>query len=358
MPIRNSEDIMSANIDTSNGRDNIAYLGSRNDVWHRMGQEMLPGQTIEQWAEAAGLGWSAIKVPALVALDGPAFDHIDPSKRMLPAPDRSFIVRSDTAGLLGFVSGEEESEGYQIVQPAETLDWFQRYIAHDDRFALDVAGSLDGGRRIWATAKFNGDLSVAGEQHRARVLMSTTYDCSGATINQGTVTRVVCQNTLRAAHADKSCMVRTRHSTKFDAAKVGKELAQLAKGFAQFKAIGDAMATVEFTKDQVADFFKDMLEIKRDAKKDDISTRKVNQCIALADAYKQSIAEGAAKDSVWAALQAITRYADHDRSVKNGDVSESQARFNAAQFGSGDTFKGKAMSLLLPLVKDKVLIAA
>jgi phage/plasmid-like protein (TIGR03299 family) len=349
---------MSANIDTSNGQNNIAFLGSRNDVWHRMGQEMLAGQTIEQWAQSAGLGFRAIKVPAIVALQGPDFDHIDASKRFLPAPDRSFIVRSDTAGLLGYVSGEDESAGYQIVQPAEVLDWFQRYISVDDRFALDVAGSLDGGKRIWATAKFNGDMNIAGENHRARVLMSTTFDCTGATINQCTVTRVVCQNTLRVAHGEKSAQIKTRHATKFDAHKVGKELAQLAKGFETFKHIGDAMATVDMAKDQVAHFFADMLDIPRNAKKDDLSTRKINQGIALADAYRKSVSEGAPEGSVWAALQACTRYADHDRSVKNGDVTESVARFNSAQFGTGDSFKGKAMGLLLPLVKDKVLIAA
>lgn len=28
---------MSANIDMTNNRANIAFIGSRNDIWHRMG---------------------------------------------------------------------------------------------------------------------------------------------------------------------------------------------------------------------------------------------------------------------------------------------------------------------------------
>jgi phage/plasmid-like protein (TIGR03299 family) len=349
---------MSANIDMSNARANIAFLGSRNDVWHRMGQEMLPGQSIEAWATAAGLGWTAVKVPALVALNGPAFDHIEPSKRMLPAPDRSFVVRSDNAGLLGYVSGENANSGYQIVQPADVLAWFERYIAVDDRFQLDVCGSLDGGKRIWATARYNGGIDVAGEQHTARVLMSTTFDGSGATINQCSMTRVVCQNTLRIAHADQRTAIKTRHSTRFDAAKVGRELAQLAQGFAQYKAIGDAMATVEMSAQQTSEFFKTILEIPFDAKKEDVSSRKMNQFRDLSRAYGTSVREGAEKNSVWAALQAITRYADHDRSVQKGEQSETVARFASAQFGTGDQLKGKAMGLLMPLIKDKVLITA
>jgi phage/plasmid-like protein (TIGR03299 family) len=205
---------MSHGIDMSNNRANIAFLGNRADIWHRMGNEMLEGQSTDDWAASSGLNYRAIKVPAVVALNGDAWDHIPAEKRFLPAPDRSFIVRSDTAGLLGYVSGETDASGYQIVQPREVLDWFDRYIAVDDRFKLDVCGSLDGGRRIWATAKYCGDIDVAGEQHSARVLMSTTYDASGATINQCTMTRTVCQNTLRIAHADGRAQIKTRHSTK------------------------------------------------------------------------------------------------------------------------------------------------
>ena len=349
---------MAANIDMTNGRANMAFMGSRNDIWHRMGQEMASGMTIDQWATAAGLGWEAVKVPAIAALEGARFDHLPAATRFRKIEDRSFIVRGDTGDMLGYVSGEGEATGYQLVQPREVLDWFQRYISVDDRFALDVAGSLDGGRRIWATATYNGGIDIVGEEHRARVLMSTTFDGSGATINQGTMTRVVCQNTLRMAHAEKSAQIKTRHSTRFDAAKVGKELAQLAQGFAHFKAIGDAMGQVEMAKDQVSDFFKDMLDIPRAAKRDEISTRKANQFGELTSAYRRSVSEGAPQGSVWASLQAITRYADHDRSVKSGDLKEDVARFNAAQFGTGDAFKGKAMDLLMPLVKDKVLIDA
>lgn len=350
---------MSHNIDMTNDRANIAFLGSRNDVWHRLGQEMQAGMTIQQWITAAGLAWDAVKVPAIASLEGAQFDHIPASERFRVVEDRSFIVRQDNGAPLGYVSGDER-DGYQLVQPKALFDWFDRYIAVDDRFALDVAGSLDGGRRIWATARYNGDVSVAGESHKARLLMSTTFDGSGATINQATMTRVVCQNTLRMAHSDKSAMIRTRHSTRFNAEAVGKELAQVAKSFANYKAIGDAMGACDMAKDAVADFFKDMLDIPRTAKRDEISTRKSNQYSELATAYKTSVQEGAPPHSVWAALQAVTRYVDHDRTVKtgNGALPESLARFQSATFGSGDVMKGKAMEMLLPLVKDRVLIDA
>src|SRR5215831_11681066 len=334
---------MAHNIDMSNGRANIAFRGSRADIWHRLGHEMQPGMTVEQWAKSAGLDWSAVKVPAFADLGGIA------GKGMTGVPDRFFNVRSDTGHVLGAMS-----DRYVNVQPRDVLAWFDRYISVDSRFELDVAGSLQDGAIIWATATFRDAVTVGGDDHKARLLMSTTFDGTGSTINQATMTRVVCNNTLNAAHFDKRAVIRTRHNTAFKADAVAKELAKVAEGFAQFKTIGDALAQAVMAKEAVADFFKDCLDIPHDAKSDEISARKRNQYAELAAAYQRSVSEGAGPGTAWAALQAVTRYVDHDRSTRGGNGGEDEARFTSATFGSGDALKGKAMGLLLPRIKDRV----
>lgn len=337
---------MAHNLDFTTGRAGIAFVGSRNDIWHRHGQEMPAGATVAEWAKAAGLDWHARKVPAYgdVSTDATVTD-------IRPVPGQYFVSRSDTNAFLGACSDQ-----YQLVQPADVLAWFEQYISVDDRFALDVAGSLDGGRRIWATATFNGDLEVAGDRHRARLLMSTSFDQTQATINQGTMTRVVCNNTLSAALADLKACIRTSHRTKFNPQRVGSELAAVAQGFAQYKKIGDAMAQVTLTKEEVSAFFKACLDIKPEDKQEDLSTRKMNQFSALVGALSTTRRERNSNQiDVWSALNAITRYVDHERSSRNGDNADS-ARFASAQFGSGAALKAKAWDLLLPRVKD--LIAA
>lgn len=341
---------MAHEIDFSNKRANIAWLGDRNDIWHHLGTGMAPGQSVDDWAKAAGLDWHAVKAQAYFKVPS-AMEPFGGEMRQVDG-DR-YIVRSDTLAPLGHAT-----DGYHPVQPREVLDWFQRYIAVDDRFQLDVAGSLKGGAVIWATAKFNGEMDVGGSAHRARLLMTTTFDQTGATINQGTMTRVVCMNTLRAALGDKHGIVRTRHNTRFDGAKVGRELAQIAKSFANFKAIGDAMDTVELANGQISAFFKAILDIPFDAKQDDISTRKMNQFRGLSIAYQQTVMEGTARNKVWTALNAVTRYADHDRSTRQTEGTVETSRFASAQFGSGDQLKSKAWELLMPLVADKVAVAA
>ena len=327
------------NLDMTNDRANIAFLGSRNDVWHRMGQEMQDGMSIPEWASAAGLDWTAVKVPAVARLEGSQFEHFGVVTRESVADGKKFIVRSDNGRVLGYCSNK-----YKLVQPSEVLDWFDRYISVDDRFKLDVAGSLRNGEVIWATATFRDRLDVAGDEHLARILMTTTYDGSGATINQGTMTRVVCNNTLDAAVADKRSVIKTRHNAIFNAEKVSNELSAIAQGFEAYKAMGEAMAQHNMGRDLIQNFFNDILEVKKD---EEISTRKKNQLEQVEKAYETSVAEGAQRNSAWAALNAITRYVDHDRQASN----ENKA-FVSSQFGSGKLMKDNAVNKL------KLLLAA
>jgi phage/plasmid-like protein (TIGR03299 family) len=334
----------------------MAFIGDRNDIWHRFGEQMLPGEPLEEWAHRAGLDWTAVMVPALAALQGEAFEHVPAESRIVEVPGQRFLARSDNGHILGYVS-----DGYQIVQPITVLEWFRDYIADDSRFQLDVAGVLGQGERIWATAKFTpngGDgITVAGERHLARLLMATSFDGSLATRNKILLTRVVCQNTMAVGLGEKTPNITTRHNTRFDAARVKRELSKLAAATERFKLIGDAMATVHLDSNAMLSFFRQCLEIAESEKLEDISTRKQNQLAALASAHDRSVAEGAEKFTAWSGLQAVTRYADHERSTRGGE-NEDAARFDSANFGSGDQLKQRAMGILMPLIKDRVPVAA
>jgi len=344
---------MAHNIDMSNNRANLAFLGSRGAIWHGLGSAMQAGMSLQDWAKAAGLDWTAVKVPALAALEGPDFAHM-PADRRLVDTGLYFNARSDTAEVIS----PALSDRHINVQPADVLAWFDKYISVDDRFELDTAGSLKGGSIIWAMAKYNGDVTVAGERHLARVLMSTTFDGTGATINKMSMVRVVCNNTLDAALAGgKNATVRTRHNTKFNAERVGQELSELAQSVVQFKAMGDAMAAHHMSGEEISAFFKLTLDIDPNEAQGDLSTRKLNQFSDLTRAYHTSVREGAEKGTAWAALQAITRYVDHDRGTRQSEHA-GEAKVLSAQFGSGAALKGKAMGLLMPRIKDRVLIDA
>jgi phage/plasmid-like protein (TIGR03299 family) len=169
---------------------------------------------------------------------------------------------------------------------------------------------------------------------------------TGATINQATMTRTVCANTLRVAHGDKRAVVKTSHRSKFDRKAVASRLADIAQSFDAYRAMGEAMAAVHVSKEQVSAFFKSCLDIPFDAKQDDISTRKLNQFKALNEAYKATVMEGTEPLTKWAMLNAVTRYVDHTRSTRGDNDNADAARFYSATFGSGDDMKAKALTLL------------
>lgn len=347
---------MAHNIDMTHGRANVAYLGSRDDVWHRLGQEMTSGMTLEQWAEAAGLNWEAVKVPAIADLSAsPYFAGKSVSEQLKRVQNRSFLVRSDNAHPLGYVSGDE-GEGYRQVQPLAVLKWFDRYIEVDDRFEIDTAGSLKNGEIIWAMAKYKGDVTVAGDKHKARLLMTTTFDGSGATTNKASMTRVICNNTLDAAMYDGKALVRTLHNTTFKPEQVARELGKIVASFAKYKAMGEAMVNAQMSKDQISLFFKQLLEIPFDAKPADISGKKMSAFNDLRDAYSNTVREGTQPGTKWSALNAVTRYADHDRSVRANGRDADEARVLSSQFGSGARLKAQAVQLLVK--GDEILESA
>lgn len=331
---------MAHNLDMSNGRVNMAFVGSRDDIWHRLGNAVKLGIKAEDLKVAAGLEWLAVKVPLwadIAPLGLPA------SKILIEG--KSGLARSDTGDVLGIVAAGGK---YNEVQPGEVIDFAYRYVGVDSRFQIDTAGSLKGGAIIWVMASFADELTVAGDAHKARLLLTTSFDGTMSTIAKATTVRVVCDNTLSAAiapGAEKSD-VRIRHSTRFDAARAARELSQIVDGFEKFKAMGDAMAKADMSRVDLSNYFKALLAIPFDTKASDISTRKMNQFESLKDAYGRTVMEGTKPGTQWAALNAVTRYVDHDKSTRGGD-NANEARVLSAEFGSGAAMKQKAVQLLI-----------
>ena len=61
-------------------------------------------------------------------------------------PERFVLARNDTGAALSVVSSD-----YQVVQPKEILE-FYRALVEERHYTLENAGSLDGGRKVWALA--------------------------------------------------------------------------------------------------------------------------------------------------------------------------------------------------------------
>lgn len=347
---------MSDDIYHRNGIDCYAYRGPVTEIWHKKGQsadaagyDAMTPEAQKAWRRKnSGHDFIVDKVPLLAAFTGPEYEHLEDK---FPQSEWFALARRDDGHMFAPVTAT-----YQTVQTETIDDLFDWYIAQDERFQWDGAGVLGDGALIWNTARFTDDVTVAGDKIILRLLGSTSYDATMASRVEATTTRVVCRNTLRAAWASDKAVIKVSHRSKFNVERVRKELEQIVASFEEFKRMGDAMATVSLSRQETAEFLRNLLDIPLEAKRDDISTKMQNIVSELETAINATMRERATNDpDAWCLLNGVTRYVDHDRSVRTdrGRRDEISARFEAATFGAGDAMKGKAIQLLAPIVKAR-----
>ena len=320
-------------IDMSNGRNNMAYVGAA--PWHGLGQRLTEDADLDQWRVEAGMAWAA-NCNKLYYRD---------AERQVRESEKVVLYRSDTGAELGIVS-----PSYQVVQPAEVMEFF-RDLTELHGFKMETAGCIDGGRKAWALARTGADFRLMGQdQVKAYVLLATSFDGTLSTRAQFTSVRVVCNNTLAIARAEKGGIA-VPHSTTFDARKVKVDMGLLGSQFAHFEEEAIICAKRKVTKREALQFFCDILEpgVKADDLMDpeaEISTRKRNIIANVYDLYagKGMGSQFAAADgTAWGLVNAVTEYVDH---VQGRDVNN---RFKSGQFGQGADMKAKAFATALTL---------
>lgn len=326
-------------IDESNTRANIAFVGET--PWHSLGARLEPGRPIDVWAQQAGLAHSVRHAP--VEFDARDSDGHD---RQQMWADRRVLYRSDTLKPLSVVSS-----GYNVVQPSEVLGFFEELVRCNG-FELETAGSLDGGRRVWALAKVNDGAPVIGQDVvRPYVLLATSYDGTMATTARFTTVRVVCQNTLGMADTEHGTVIRVAHSKTFDAAATRVDLGIVFDHFERFMFQARKMAKTEVNETFATEFLKKLLPAP-------IKTEVVNgqrivhpQPIEDSKAFGQIMAlfKGEAlghglieaRGSAWSLLNACTQHVDWQRGRSDN------TRIASAWFGSGAALKDAARKTLV-----------
>ena len=163
--------------------DSMAYTGQT--PWHGLGNILPPHQSLDVWLQAAGMNWTIEQSDVLYqgAPDNPILHTY---------PDSKVLYRSDTLAPLSVVS-----QRYNVVQPHEVLHFYQDLVEAGG-FELETAGSLKGGRKLWALAKTGRDLMLkGGDLVKSYLLLATSCDGTLCTTAQFISVRVVCNNTLQ-----------------------------------------------------------------------------------------------------------------------------------------------------------------
>jgi len=322
---------MSHELDFSNSQANFAHVSEK--AWHGLGQQLEAGQPLEVWAEAAGLSHTVERSTVQYSAGG----------IMLPHTSRDVLYRSDTNAPLGVVGKD-----YKVVQPADVLDFFAK-LAENNNFELETAGSLSGGKRIWAMAKVNDGTTVVGQDVvKPYVLLATSYDGTLATTARFTSVRVVCSNTLGFAAAEGGDTIRINHSKEFSAKDTALDLGIAFNAFDKFMIDSRRLAAKEVNSTFAVEFLKLLLPasvrtttvngIKTKEAVPVENTKAFQSIMALFNGQALGSDLPEASGSAWALLNAVTEHVDHGLNQ------------NAAWFGYGNAMKNKARDLLMDVV--------
>ncbi|MCO5399748.1 DUF932 domain-containing protein [Ralstonia soli] len=314
----------------------MAYVGQQ--PWHGLGNKLAPKQSLEAWAEHAGMNWTieSSEVRFVSGVGNIGAIHAFPAQKVL--------YRSDTKAPLSVVSAR-----YQVVQPAEILE-FYRDLTEVGGFELETAGVLKSGKKLWALAKTGQTGMLKGKDKvDGYLLLATACDGSLATTAQFTSVRVVCNNTLQIALGEGTGVVKVPHRSQFDAQAVKRQLGIAVSSWDAFMARTKALAERKVTDSAAEAFFRRVLTYSTTTG-DDRDTLAVNErAIKAVGQLYGGRGKGAglpsASGTAWGLLNSVTEYVDHHRRARSGDH-----RLDAAWFGAGAALKQKAFEEALKLV--------
>jgi phage/plasmid-like protein (TIGR03299 family) len=151
-------------------------------------------RSIDEALEKAGLGWKVTHGDVLVVKRADWTDDfgIGHPAELIPAAGFKANLREDTGEVLGIVSDE-----YEVVENIDAFRFLDALIGSEMHF--ETAGSLWGGRRVWALARLPEYVELGGDLSATYIYVANSHDGSMAVTAAVTPIRIVCANTLGAA---------------------------------------------------------------------------------------------------------------------------------------------------------------
>lgn len=313
--------------------EQMAYVGQT--PWHGLGNQLASRQPLEVWMEQAGLDWRIKETPV-------RFINSDKGYlgEILSFDDHKVLYRSDTQAPLSVVS-----QRYQVVQPREILE-FYRDLTEASGFELETAGSLKGGRKIWALARTGQSGVLKGkDQTNAYVLLATACDGTMATTAQFTSVRVVCNNTLAVALNGQAQAVKVSHRSVFDATAVKQQLGITVSAWDDFMYRLKALSERKITARETEQFLTTLFQPRPDQQHSKANERAMGKVLSLFDGAGRGADLPSTKGTAYGLLNAVTEFVDHEKRARSNDY-----RLDSAWFGQGATLKQRALDKAVALV--------
>lgn len=289
----------------------------REPSWH--GKENLLAEPPKDWPEArqaAGLQWEPISIPVYVQRGG-----TEDAPGYAPLAGFQAIARDDTGDVLAV-----PTSSFSLISHAAMGEIIEAVLG--ERLArFDTAGSVKGGRAVWALVRLDEPFTVPGDDTATfpYLCILNSHDGSGACKVLYTLVRVVCWNTWQAASADgdrTGYQFTFRHSGDV-ASRIGdarEALAGLRTAAADYRDMMGDLAKVRVDDALVTTFLREFIPSPADSG-EQITPRvaaNIGEARSLFRAlYDESPTVDAVRGTGYGLLMASTEYLDHLRGFRN-----------------------------------------
>jgi len=324
--------------------------------WHREGVQVEPNLTPQEMMIAAGLDWTVSKRPGYTITTP---EHGDEGMELMQTPTSNFIVRDTDNAILSHCG-----PSYIPVQNEKIFKFFSDFTT-STQMTMETAGSLRGGKNIWALAKLKDTFDLPGEDTcGGYLLLNQPHEAGHALTARYTVVRVVCNNTLQLAFSSGAAHFRMSHIKEFNADMANE--AAVALGLANetsaaFKESAEFLSKKKATHANTLEYIGRIYQpavIEERIKNAQLKAegRKVGEEGPLIDEFNRITrtavdalerAPGALLKSShgtwWGALNAVTYVEDHVRAGEN--------KVYNSLIGEGSKRKEKAYRLALDYAK-------
>lgn len=184
----------------------------RERAWHRLGKELPEGSTAEEGFKFLGIDWGT------ELLEMAAIDRNDPTQpmtedgkfrvpKLIKDPETFMHIRADTRKKLGNVG-----IGYRPIPNLE-MARFADALCGTEKVALETAGSLYNGRRVFCSVKLPKTIEVVQDDVlELYIILSNSHDGSTAFHTYPSSIRPVCTNTLSWSEKDLTRGLRIQHT--------------------------------------------------------------------------------------------------------------------------------------------------
>jgi phage/plasmid-like protein (TIGR03299 family) len=273
------------------------------------------------------------------------FTITDPNRKTMLRPPGA-LGPDDKGAILGvFMSGyaDHQYEEWLLNTVARIID------ANVGDLVIGSAALLKGGAQAFVSIEVPENITTPeGVEFRPRLLSTTSFDGSLATGYKRVVMNAICDNTMRAALAEKGQQIKVKHS-KYSKAKLMEArdaLAIVLDTGEEFAAQVAALTATKVSEGDWARFLDQIAPLTKDGeeKQGRSLTMAKNRREEMTNLWRHDERVAPWRGTAWGVVQAVNTHAHHIQTVRGSERAE--RNMSLAVTGGFDRLDAETMDTL------------